>query len=338
MNYSDEEIGASARKAMGLAEKTPLEVIPLAMRGSQRSFCRIRYGNRESVIFMQYCGERRENNYYAGLARFLQKIGLSVPQIFYHDGEKNFLLMEDLGERDLWHYRQAPWEERRRYYFKTLDIIRKLHAFRQEDSSLAGVAMMEAFDAHLYRWERDYFRENFVRGVCGIELDASEAEMVEKELVFVAEALEGSQSCLVHRDLQSQNVMIRGDDPALIDFQGMRYGNPLYDLGSLLYDPYVSFTGAERQELLDYYYVISATGCDFRTFGENFRKASVQRLLQALGAYGFLGLKGNRREFLTHISSGLNNLIEAMGTSPAFNHLNDLALRCRQALEKRGSA
>ncbi|MDP2725510.1 MAG: hypothetical protein Q8O44_04460 [Syntrophales bacterium] len=64
----------------------------------------------------------------------------------------------------------------------------------------------------------------------------------------------------------------------------------------------------------------------------------MQRLLQALGAYGFLGLKGNRREFLTYIPSGLNNLIEAMGASPAFNHLRELALRCRQALEERGSA
>ncbi len=61
-------------------------------------------------------------------------------------------------------------------------------------------------------------------------------------------------SVLVHRDLQSQNVMIVNGEPVFIDFQGMRLGSPFYDLGSLLYDPYVEIGEAERVALLKYYY------------------------------------------------------------------------------------
>ena len=39
----------------------------------------------------------------------------------------------------------------------------------------------------------------------------------------------------------------------LIDFQGMRPGLAEYDLASLLYDPYVSLTNAERMELIEFY-------------------------------------------------------------------------------------
>ncbi|MDO9585457.1 MAG: aminoglycoside phosphotransferase family protein, partial [Syntrophales bacterium] len=333
VNYTEGEIRFVVRKVLGLAEGTPVEITPLARGGSQRSFYRVCCDNGATVMFMHYDASRLENNYYAALAGFLRGIGVSAPRIFHHNAEKCYLLMEDLGERDLWHYRQATWEVRRKYYFKTLNIIRKLHAFRQEDFPPAGVPMMEAFGPALYRWERDYFLQNFVQAVFHIELGVADAEALEGELALLADGFAEVTPCLIHRDLQSRNVMICGDEPVLIDFQGTRYGNPFYDLGSLLYDPYVSFTEEEREELLDYYYGISMPGYDFRASREMFRKASVQRLMQALGAYGFLGLQGNHPEFLAHIPAGLDNLIEAGAANPNLYLLRNLALRCREAIK-----
>ncbi len=334
MNCTNEEIAVFVREAPGFRRAASLEIIPMAVRGSQRSFCRIRCGNDASLIFMCYDGSRRENNYYADLSGFLLGIGISAPRILHHDPEKCFLLMEDLGEKDLWHYRQFPWHVRRKYYFRTLDIALKLHAFRQKESSETSIPMMEGFDNALYRWEHDYFLQNFVRNVCEIKLSADETEALDRELAFLAERLAGMAPCLIHRDLQSQNVMICGNKPVLIDFQGMRYGNLFYDLGSLLYDPYVFFTEDERMELLDYYGRLSAAQCDSKTFKEMFLKASAQRLMQALGAYGFLGLKGNRPEFLAYIPQGLDNLIEATGTDPLLRLLRNLTLKCRDSLRK----
>jgi hypothetical protein len=281
---------------------------------------------------MHYDRDRRENNYYAAQAEFLRGIGVSVPQIFHHDPDGGVILMEDLGECDLWHYRQLPWNIRRQYYFQTLDMIRKFHTLRPGDASLAGLPLMEAFGSELYRWEREYFRQYFVQGICGIELDAAEAEALEAKLTQLATDLAATETCLIHRDLQSQNVMIRDNQPILIDFQGMRYGHPGYDLGSLLYDPYVTFTAAEREELLQYYCRFCKNQSDPVHFRAMFQQASVQRLMQALGAYGFLGRQGNHPEFLAHIPSGLANLIEAADDTPSLRLLRNLALRCREAL------
>ncbi len=113
---------------------------------------------------------------------------------------------------------------------------------------------------------------------------------------------------LIHRDLQSQNVMIRNGEPFLIDFQGMRFGSPFYDLGSLLCDPYVNFPNGERDELLFFYYGLSKWNLDWTTFQNTFWEASAQRLMQALGAYGFLGQKKGLKAYLEHIPAGLHNL------------------------------
>ena len=59
--------------------------------------------------------------------------------------------------------------------------------------------------------------------------------------------------CFVHRDFQSQNIVIKDGAACFIDFQGMRPGLPQYDLASLLYDPYVCLPASERADLLEHY-------------------------------------------------------------------------------------
>ena len=62
---------------------------------------------------------------------------------------------------------------------------------------------MPGFGPELYRWERDYFHENLVRGVCGIEPGAEDAAVLEAELGALAERLHQTGTSLVHRDFQS---------------------------------------------------------------------------------------------------------------------------------------
>ena len=197
---------------------------------------------------------------------------------------------------------------------------------------------MESFGPDLYRWERDYFREHFVRNVCGIELEPSLERELESELSALGERLSGSVRCLVHRDLQSQNVMIRDGEPFLIDFQGMRFGCPFYDLGSLLCDPYVDFSDREREELLSFYYGLSEGNLDPASFRNYFWEASAQRLMQALGAYGFLALKKGLRAFLEHIPAGLHNLRNAAAQVASLPHLQELSLACQQVMDQKKSS
>jgi hypothetical protein len=187
---------------------------------------------------------------------------------------------------------------------------------------------MDGFDTALYRWERDYFREHFVGRVCGIVLEPSRAKALEDELAALAESLGGTEPCLVHRDLQSQNVMIREGEVFLIDFQGMRFGNRFYDLGSLLNDPYVNLSEEEAIDLLGFYYGLSKKDMEWPLFVERFWEASAQRLMQALGAYGFLGKTKGLKGFLDHIPSGISNLHRSVTRVSSLPLLRGLTEEC----------
>jgi aminoglycoside/choline kinase family phosphotransferase len=334
-NPKHEALISFAREVLGLREDATVELYPLQERGSDRTFFRVKWNRGNSTILIHYDPKRVENIYYAEIAVFLREIGVPAPQVLRHDRAACLVLVEDLGDRDLRSLAETPWESRRPLYEKTLASVHRLHFFPEEKFPSTRVMLMEEFGPDLYRWERVYFKDHFVRDVCKIKLETSFEGELETELSALAERLGRTRRCLVHRDLQSQNVMIRDRVPFLIDFQGMRFGSPFYDLGSLLCDPYVNLSSSERNELLSFYYGLSHWNLDWTSFQSAFWEASAQRLMQALGAYGFLGLKKGLKAFLDPIPSGLRNLQLAVSRVPSLARLRELAAECQKKTEQR---
>ncbi len=323
-----------ARESLALSESISLKLSLFKGRGSDRTFFRLKWNRKDSAILIHYDPKRVENRYYADIAVFLRDIDIPVPRLIRHDPAGCLILMEDLGDTDLWSLSEEASETRRVLYQKTLIIVQRLHSFPEKNFPLGRVRLMEDFGLDLYRWERDYFRDHFVRGVCKIEGGPSSEGKLEAELSDLAKRLLRTKRRLVHRDLQSQNVMIRDGEPFFIDFQGMRFGSPFYDLGSLLCDPYVYFSGTERNELLSFCYELTQWGLDWTTFQTTFWEASAQRLMQALGAYGFLGLRKGLNAYLEHIPSGLRNLQLAANNAASLPQLRDLSEECQKAIQR----
>ncbi len=334
-NPEYKEMIGFTRTSLRLPESASIELSSLEGRGSDRVFFRLEWNRKDSAILIHYDPRRVENTYYPDIAEFLHDIHVLVPRLIRHDPVKCLIVMEDLGDTDLWSLRKTSWEIRRFLYQKTLIIVHRLHSFPPNEFPSERVRLMEGFGLPLYRWEQNYFRDHLVRDVCGIKLEPFFEQELEVEMVTLREHLSVSKYCLIHRDLQSQNVMIRNDEPFLIDFQGMRSGNPLYELGSLLCDPYVDFSDRERNELLFFYYGLCERNVDWVTFQNIFWEASAQRLMQALGAYGFLGLKKGLKGFLEHIPAGLRHLHHATSQTPSLPRLSELSLLCQEEIEKK---
>jgi aminoglycoside/choline kinase family phosphotransferase len=334
--YALEILGLSGQAREGMAVRAVLK------GGSDRRFYRLSFRPGKSVLFMAYGKKQEENGCWAEIAAFLAALGVPVPAVYGHDPERGFVVMEDLGKRDLWSYRRDPWEVRRDLYRKVLNGISPLHAFSGcPSTSGAGEGplrlspplprMMKGYDSKLYRWEHNYFLDQYVRDFCGISLTEREGTSLREELEALSGRLLAAGTSIVHRDLQSQNIMIRGGEPVFIDFQGLRRGSLFYDLGSLLCDPYVTLGDEERDDLLRHAYDQLQGEFDWTRFRECFVDGSAQRLMQALGAFGFLGLKKGKTAFLDHIPQGIANLCRMAAAAGRLPRLLHLAERCRES-------
>lgn len=297
------------------------DIRPLEKGGSDRKYYRIRFSADSSLILVKYQKEKPENLRFVAVANFLDGIGVNAPLIYFHDDEEGLIWMQDLGEEDLWHHRTESWPVRRILYERTLDQVIRLH---QTDPSLARISDGPPdFDFSLYRWEQEYGLQNCFRQCFQISADRIQTLWSRRELIELAEDLATYPRVLVHRDLQSQNIIITDDEPFLIDFQGMRPGLGAYDLASLLYDPYVNLTGAEREALLSYYLERLDLAVDREQFRDIFLRCAIQRLLQALGAYGVIGVLRGKPEFLRHISPAIKSLRQVASMLPCFTFFTD---------------
>jgi len=288
------------------------EVSALEKGGSDRKFFRIRAGTGRSMILTKYSSQKEENRHYVEIAQFLSAAGVHVPRIYFHDAAEGLIWMQDLGEEDLWKWRNAEWSVRRPLYEATLLEASKLHTAATRKLEGSGLRLEREFGEQLYLWEQNYFFENCLRA--HFKLDETMVQRYAALPAFqqIAIRLSVLPRVLVHRDFQSQNILVQQGAAWLIDFQGMRPGLPQYDIASLLYDPYVTLQSEERATLLDHYKrVARRAGMEIaEDFDEVFYLCALQRLMQALGAYGFLGLQKGRCDFLSHIPAARQSLRE----------------------------
>src|SRR6266705_2190990 len=293
-----------------------IKIRPMEKGGSDRKFYRIDCPTDQALILVKYNLEREENRHYVQIAKFLDAHGIRVPRIYFHDPTEGLIWIEDLGERDLYSYHDESWLVRRVFYESAIEQIVKLHSLPDSVCLEMKEHLPAEFNAALYRWEQKYFFQNCLGRYFSISESRRKELAALPVLREIAKHLASLPRVLVHRDFQSQNIIIRNGQAYLIDFQGMRPGLPHYDLASLLYDPYVDLTETERAELIAYYRDlqlkngITVDG----DFDLKLRLCAMQRLMQALGAYAFLGLVKGHKHFLQHIPNALRSLRAAVAT------------------------
>src|SRR5437773_4714649 len=137
-----------------------IKIAPINRGGSDRKFYRIRCSPNQTLILVKYNLEREENQHYVQIARFLDRNGIRVPKIYFHDATEGLIWIEDLGERDLFSYRGESWLVRRAFYESALDQIAALHGLPESVCIEIKEDLPAEFNAALYLWEQNYFFEN----------------------------------------------------------------------------------------------------------------------------------------------------------------------------------
>lgn len=281
--------------------------------GSDRKYYRTKKNNR-TIILMQ------SNKYDVDFIRhleytlFFSKYGVSVPELLDFDLQKRHAYFEDLGDITLYSWLKCPrnQNEIEEMYKRVINILILIHTTATAHVNECPLLKNRIFDYEHLRWETNYFIERFVQGIMNI--DINELLGINEELHRLALKVNSFPKTIIHRDFQSQNIMIiKGGIPKIIDYQGARIGPPAYDVVSLIWDPYWSIDDNIRERLVDYY--IYKMAKNTRRFSENkFREmllpCRLQRHMQALGAYGFLSKVKGKKYFLKYVPEGLSLLIE----------------------------
>lgn len=292
----------AARNHLKLDPQHKLIIEPIKKGASGRTIIRIKPEGHQTYIGIHYTLERADNANFLPVGAFLKKAGLNVPEVLYDNASRRCALVQDLGETDLLSLKGTPWEKRKPFYKSVFLQLDKLFYTRPPKE----LEFQPPFDSYLYSWEQEYFFDYYASQYLGISEDVISKAKNHPSLKEMAVQLGASSRNLVHRDLQSQNIMIAEEKSYLIDFQGMRYGRQEYDLASLIYDPYMNHSAEEIKKLLELWEEVT----EEQPVDDIIKKCGIQRLMQALGAYGNIISNSRNLWFEQHIPAAVHQLKE----------------------------
>ncbi|MCL2688664.1 MAG: phosphotransferase [Chitinispirillia bacterium] len=277
----------------------------------------------QSYILIEWDSADEDWPRFLGIESELSFLVPFLPCIYASDPRGGFILEEDLGEVTLKQFcadNAGDITVIEKMYRKVTGALR---AWQNLDTSASSIITSRSMDKEMFLWESGYFAEHCVSGFFHKE-NILTADWEEERIKMAAHAGALAKT-FIHRDFQSENILIHNDKIRFVDFQGARLGPPHYDAASLFFDPYINqLNDASINNLLDYYLVKK----DDQAEKDNFYLCAAQRLMQALGAYGNLSLNKGKPHYKQFIPTALQRLSKVFEHLPDYPVMADVVNEC----------
>lgn len=325
----------------------PDRVASLPQAGGDRKYFRMFMpgSSAPSSLLGVEADDKRDARSFVELAGIFASNGVNVPMVYAHSADYSCYIEEDLGDVSL--FSMLGSQQAGEFVRSSLAALVKMQVL-SESEWLDAVAYPE-FSRRQILWDLNYFKYEYLKNsTVTFDEDALEDdfERFAERLLSLPHEFWG----FMMRDCQSRNVMMCGDKPYFIDFQGGRLGPCLYDAVSFLWQAKAGFDPDFRNEMIDFYIDEFVSSCHKLQCGgivaeeaESIMRAALPdfvlfRTLQVLGAYGFRGLVQKRAHFIESIPGALANLsqLAADGVLDSYAELKRVC--CELAIDARFNA
>ena len=244
---------------------------------------------------------------FVNVHRFLQHIGVAVPEMYADASDRGLLVLEDIGDgalRDA--VEGAAPEAVERLYRLAIDQLLLLQLDGTRASDPDCIAFHQAFDERLYLWEFEHFVEFGIERRLGA-LPAAAAARLREIFATIAARLDREPRYLTHRDFHSWNLFVQHGRIRVIDFQDALMAAAPYDLATLLGDrdtPSVVSPELEAR-LLDYYREAwrdrGGVPWDVEQLRELYLLCALQKALKVVGRFHYLDIVKGKRAYLRYL-------------------------------------
>ncbi len=258
-----------------------------------------------SCIVMDAPPDKENCEPFVRIAKLMGDAGLYVPKVLAWDEPQGFMLLEDIGHQTM----MAVIDTERPLvnaplYRQAIDALITLQTHSQAD-------VLPAYDEALLQRELSLFPDWYLAQHRGVQLDASQRDMLDKTFATIVQRNLAAPSVYVHRDFMPRNLMMP-NDPAeqrlgVLDFQDAVYGPITYDIASLMRDAFLSW---DEEFVLDitirYWEQARKAGLmdfedwhsDFGAFYRSVEWMGLQRHLKVAGIFARLTLRDGKPKYL----------------------------------------
>ena len=289
----------------------------MAGDASTRRFFRLVLPDGTSRVVMDYGRPFEGETDDVRLARVFHAAGLRVAAIREIAGEPGCLVLEDLGRTSLEAVLRTPdgrpSASARGWLLRSVRLAAEISDRGTPALEHSECSAGPALDSARFRFEMEFYIEHYVRGLRGVEPPSALLPALRE---LADQAAETPRRVLCHRDFHSRNLMVLDSgELALVDIQDARWGPDSYDLASILYDAYVEIDSSWRAPLVELYVAALAVP-PAPGFGQRLERVAAERMLKALGTFGYQASSRGERRYLEGVPRTLGRLNALL---PTFN-------------------
>ncbi|MBM4257594.1 MAG: hypothetical protein FJ147_17085 [Deltaproteobacteria bacterium] len=268
---------------------------------------------------------------YLNVYRFLQSLGVTVPETYYDGSKEGFLLLEDIGDVPLREAAQGlATTNIEELYKQAIDQLVRLQVEGTRRGDESCIAFQQAFDHRLFMWEFEHFIEWGLEKREGKPLSTAEGKELRTMFDEISTRLDRAPRFLNHRDYHSWNLFVQDDGIRVIDFQDALLAPATYDLETLLNDrdtPTV-ISPALEQALVNYYHTAwhASGGASIaqEQMWEEYNLCLLQKASKVVGRFYYLELEKKKTGYSRYIPPTLATARRVVARLPQYRRLQEI--------------
>ena len=258
------------------------------------------YRHKKNKSIIVYCKKEKFKNLiiYEAVNRFLKKNNINTPKLISENYKKNFIEIEDLGNlTGLKKYKSFKINN----YKKLFKILKKIQNIKPKKikTLLKKIYKIPIYSDKLLLDEAKLFSNWYLP----TKIKKNETKVLNelnKILKKLIKKLMLKKRVLVHRDFHISNIMLNRKKIYLIDTQDLIYGNPAYDVASLIDDVRYKIS-LKNREILYKKFILKEKKNFSSKLRNDFEILSTLRNLKIIGIFRRLSKRDKKYSYVKMI-------------------------------------
>ena len=266
---------------------------------SFRTFFRKKNVKGNSIIVFAKKEKYKNLLVYDAINKILIKNKILAPHLFSENLRKNYIEIEDFGNKTIFKELNKRGNNKFNYYKKIIELLikiqsikdRHINTFKNKRYSIPRYKNQILIqEANLFcDW---YIRNNFSKK--NKEKFSKEFKKITKKLVS---RLLLKESVFVHRDFHISNLMMVNKNIGVLDSQDTLIGNRAYDLASLIDDVRFKTSKSFKKKIFNFY-LKKEKKININKLKNDFTILSILRNLKIIGIFTRLALRDGKKSYL----------------------------------------
>ena len=294
---------------------------------SERKFFRERNNKVSKIIIHSSINKRKNLLNYDSVNKILLKNKIRAPKLISENYKKNLIEIEDLGNQTLFKIFQKCKNNRKiELYKKVIDELIKLQKIKtkQIKNFKNKNYKIPNYSYDILKGEVNLFFDWYLKYKSKKDWNATNSKKIRTLIYKLLKSLKLKNKVFVHRDFHISNLILYKEHIYLIDNQDAVFGNPAYDLCSLVDDVRYETSNSLKNKLINYYQSKKKINFPKKDFMNDFEIHSIIRNLKIIGIFTRLSIRDKKHEYLKLIPHAWKLLKNRLKNKNKFDKLRIL--------------